>query len=366
MKFECSTEQLGMAVSTAVRFIERRVNLPVLSSILLTADKTGRLVLRATNLECGVEITVAAKVASEGVVAVPGSTLSGLLGNMRAKVVSATLVGEVLKIEADKIAASLKTVPHDDFPILPRVSASTSFTIKSGDLNRAIRNVAYCASTSTIKPELQSVLLFAEVGKLVTAATDSFRLAEKTVSLRDGGSIPQLLLPIKNAAELMRILESANEEVEIYYNEHQISTHVKEIYYTSRLIDGTFPNYRQIVPKSFTTEAIVLREDLSQALRSLSVFADKFAQVSFSVEPDKKAIVLTSRNPDVGEEISTIRSTISGDAVSMNFNGRYLADSLQGISGESVRIHSNGPGKPLLIRDAADDSFYYLAMPMNR
>jgi len=366
MKFECTTEQVGTAVSTAVRFIERRVNLPVLSSILISAEKSGRVILRATNLECGVEVTVQAKVTTEGVIAVPGSTLSGLLGNIRSKTVSFTLTGEVLKVEAERIAATLKTVPHDDFPILPRVSASSSFTIKAGDLNRAIRNVAYCASTSAIKPELQSVVIYAEMGKFTTAATDSFRLAEKVVPLRDGGSVPQLLLPIRNAAELMRLLDGVNEEVEVYYNEHQISTHIKDVYYTSRLIDGTFPNYRQIVPKSFTTEAIVLREDLAQALKSLSVFADKFAQVSFTVDPIKKAIVLSSRNPDVGEEVSTIRSTISGDSVSMNFNGRYLADSLQGITGESVRIHSNGPGKALLIRDAADETFYYLAMPMNR
>jgi DNA polymerase-3 subunit beta len=338
----------------------------VLSSVLIVAEKGNKLILRATNLECGVEISVPAKVTSEGIVAVPGSTLSGVLGNIRGKSVSFTLSGEVLKVEAERISASLKTVPHEDFPILPRVSASSSFSIKAADLNRAIKNVAYCASTSAIKPELQSVVIYAEMGKLVTAATDSFRLAEKIVPLKGGETIPQLLLPIRNATELMRILEGANEEVEIYYNEHQISLHIKDIYYTSRLIDGTFPNYRQIVPKSFTTEAIALREDMSQALKSLSVFADKFAQVSFSVDPAKKAIELSSRNPDVGEEVSTIRSTVSGDAVSMNFNGRYLSDSLQGIVGESVRIHSNGPGKALLIRDASDDSFFYLAMPMNR
>lgn len=366
MKFESATEQFAQAVSTAVRFIEKRVNLPVLSSILITAEKGGRVTLRATNLECGVEITVQAKVSSEGIVAVPGSTLHGLLGNMRAKTISMALAGEMLKVEAERVSASLKTIPHDDFPILPKVSASTSFTIKSSDLMRAIRNVAYCASTSAIKPELQSIVVYADGGKLVTAATDSFRLAEKIVPLKKGNTVPQLLLPIRNAAELMRLLEGSNEEVEIYYNEHQISTYVQDMYYTSRLIDGTFPNYRQIVPKSFTTEAVVLREDFAQALKSLSVFADKFAQVSFTVDPIKKAIVLSSRNPDVGEEISTIRATISGDAVSMNFNGRYLADSLQGIPGESVRIHSNGPGKALFITDAGDGSFYYLAMPMNR
>lgn len=366
MKFECTTDGLSHAVAVAVRFIERRVNLPVLSSILIVAEKSGRITLRATNLECGVEVVVQAKVLSEGTVAVPGATLSGVLGNIRSKSVSFTLTGEILKIEAERVSASLKTIPFEDFPILPRVSASNSFSIKSGDLHRAIRSVAYCASTSTIKPELQSVMITGEAGKLVTAATDSFRLAEKTVALKGSTSFPPLLLPIRNATELMRLLEGVNEEVSIYYSEHQISTHIGETYYTSRLIESTFPNYRQIVPKSFTTEAITLREDMSQALKSLSIFADKFAQVSFSVEPSKKAVVLSSKNPDVGEEISTIRSTVSGDAVAMNFNGRYLADSLQGIAGESVRIHSNGPGKALLIRDAADDSFFYLAMPMNR
>jgi DNA polymerase-3 subunit beta len=197
-------------------------------------------------------------------------------------------------------------------------------------------------------------MLYGEAGKLTAVATDSFRLAEKTVPLRLGGSVPQLLLPARNAAELMRILDTVQGEVELYYNDNQISTHVGDIYYTSRLIDGTFPNYKQILPKTFSTEVVVLREDLSSALKS------------FRIEPSKKSVLLSSRNPDVGEQVSTIKATISGEAVAMNFNGRYLADSLQAISGESVRIQSNGAGKPLVIKDAADASFLYLAMPMNR
>jgi DNA polymerase III subunit beta len=312
------------------------------------------------------EISISAKVESEGIVAVPGSVLAGFLGNIRGKNITGSLVGEVLKLQGERATASIKTLSHEDFPTLPRVSASSSFTVKSGDFVRALRSVIYCASTSAIKPELQSVLLWGEGGKLITAATDSFRLSEKTVALRKGSSVPQILLPARNAAELIRILESFSGDVEMYYNENQISTHVGDIYYTSRLIDGAFPNYRQILPKSFTTEAVVLREDMGQALKSLTVFADKFSQVSLSVEPDKKSVILSSRNPDVGEQLSQLRATISGEKVAMNFNGRYLADSLQAIVGESVRIYSNGPGKPLLIRDASDDSFFYLAMPMNR
>jgi DNA polymerase-3 subunit beta len=256
--------------------------------------------------------------------------------------VSGTLNGEVLKLETERASASIKTVPQEDFPILPRVAASTSFSIKAGDLVRAIRSVVYCASTSTIKPELQSVLLYGEAGKLITAATDSFRLAEKIVPLRSGGEVSPLLLPARNAAELMRILEGANGEIELYYNENQISTHVENTYYTSRLIDGAFPNYRQIIPKSFSSEAVVLREDLSQALKSLSIFTDKFSQVSVSFEPAKKTVALSSRNPDVGEQTTTLRATITGEAAAMNFNSRYLGDSVQGIVGESVRLYSNG------------------------
>lgn len=365
MKFESTTEQLLSAVSLASRFVEKRANLPVLASILLIAEK-GRLILRATNLECGVEITAQAKVLEEGIAAIPGSVLAGFLGNARGKTVSAHLSGGTLKMETERASASIKTVPHEDFPILPQVAATTSLTVKAADLSKLIRCVAYCASTSAIKPELQSVLVYGEGGKLLAAATDSFRLAEKSVSLRSQGSVPQLLIPARNAVELNRILESANGDVEIYYNEHQISAHIGSVYYTSRLIDGSFPNYRQIVPKEFATEAVVLREDMSGALKSLSLFADKLAQVSLAVEPSKKAVLLTSRNPDVGEQISTLRATISGEGATMNFNGRYLADSLQAVTGESVRLSSNGPGKPLLVKDAGDDSFFYLAMPMNR
>ena len=281
MKFECTVEQLLNAVATAARFVERRANLPVLGSILVSADG-GRVILRATNLECGVEVTIAAKVSTEGVVAVPGAVLHGFLSNVKGKTVTVELKGEVLKVEAERATASIKTVPHDDFPILPKVSAERSFSVKAGDLMRAIRSVVYCASTSAIKPELQSVLIFGEAGKLTAAATDSFRLAEKTVQLRAGGSVPQMLFPARNAAELMRILEGQTGDAEIYYNDNQLSTHVSEVYYTSRLLDGAFPNYRQIIPKSFSTEAVVLREDFATSLKSLSIFADKFAQVLFA------------------------------------------------------------------------------------
>ena len=365
MKFEIPLGLLQNAAATAARFSEKKPTLPVLGCVLVVAEGS-RLILRATNLECGVEIVIPAKITTEGIAAVPASVFAGFLGNARGKTVSVNLAREVFKVETERANASIKTLPHEDFPVLPRVSAEHSFKIKSADMVRAVRSVAYCASASAIKPELQSVLLYGDGGKLTAVATDSFRLAEKTVPLRAGGSVPEMLLPARNAAELMRVLEGIQAEVELYYNDHQLSVQTDGVYYTSRLLDGAFPNYRQIIPKSFTTEAVVLREDMATALKSLSIFADKFAQVSLAIEPSKKALLLSSRNPDVGEQISTIKATVEGGAVAVSFNGRYLADSLQSVSGDSVRLHSNGPGKAMLIKDAGDDSFLYLAMPMNR
>ena len=365
MKFETTLSALLEVISITSRFAEKKNNLPVLGCVLLVAEGN-RVILRATNLECGVEVVIPAKVLTNGITAVPAPILHGFLSNARGKVVSVNLIGELFKIETEQAQASIKTLNHDDFPVLPKVSAEHSFKIKSGDFTRAIRSVAYCASLSAIKPELQSVLVYGEAGKLVAAATDSFRLAEKNVPLRAGGSVPELLIPARNAAELVRILDNVNAEIELYYNDNQMSVQTDGVYYTSRLLDGSFPKYRQILPKSFTTEAVVLREDMASALKSLSIFADKFAQVSLSLDAAKKSMFLSSRNPDVGEQISTIKAAIQGDSVSVSFNGRYLADSLQSVSGDSVRLHSNGPGKAMLIKDAGDESFLYLAMPMNR
>ena len=175
-----------------------------------------------------------------------------------------------------------------------------------------------------------------------------------------------MLVPARNASELVRILEGAQGDVEVYYNDNQISVQVDQVYYTSRLLDGSFPNYHQIVPKEFLTEAVVLREDLSAALKGLTVFSDKFLQVTLAVDPKRKVVTLSSRNADVGEEECTLNAAVSGDEVAMNFNSRYMGDGLLPISGESVRLQLSGPGKPMLIKDAADDSFFYLAMPMNR
>lgn len=365
MKFQASNENILPAITLASRFIGKQNNLPVLSAVLMSTD-TDSVILRATNLECGVEVSFPATISEGGTAALSGVVLAGFLQNAHARSVSIASQGEVVKVDTERSKATIKTLQSDDFPTLPRVSAEQSFTIKSGDFVKLLRAVVHCAATSGVKPELQSVYLTGEAGKITAAATDSFRLAEKTVALKSRGGVPPILLPARNTSELIRILDGFSGDVEVYYSQNQISVQVESVYYTSRLIDGAFPNYRQIIPKEFTTEAILLREDFNQSLRSLSLFTDKFLQITFLSDPKRKIVELSSRNADVGEEVITLKAAVSGEGIQMNFNSRYLADATVPINGESLRLRMQGPGKPLVVTDAADDSYLYLAMPMNR
>lgn len=366
MKFECSTEKVRAAIQLTSRFTPKNPNLPILKTILMSAHGGG-VTLRSTNLECGVEVEVPAKVEVEGVVAVPGDTLTGFVANAPfEKTIFFSLEGGVLRVHNQRTKAGLKILPHDDFPTLPSVSAEHSFILRGGDLSKLIRSVGFCASVSGIKPELQSVLLYGEAGKVYAVATDSFRLAEKTLPAKKISSLPHILIPIRNAAELARILDGVSDEVEVYYNTNQLSVRFGDVYYTTRLIDGSYPNYRAILPKDTTTEVVVLKDDLANAFKLISVFADKFAQVVVSAEPKEKALTLSARNADVGENTVILKAAATGQKLEMSFNGRYLADGLQGVLGESVRFAWSGQGKPLVMSGSGDQSFLYVVMPMNR
>lgn len=365
MKAEVAVEKLKDAVALANRFVGRGATLEALQGILLIAEgKT--LTLRATNLECGVEVGVPARVDESGVIAVQSGPFSSLVSNLLGSK-SATLSRSesTLSLHTERSNSTIKTVSHEDFPTLPTVSGEHSIAVDTKELAKTLRSVAFCASLSSIKPELQSVCVYVEGGKLFAAATDSFRLAEKSQTLK-GGDVPQLLIPIRNAAELIRILERESSKTDIYYSENQLSIRSGDTYFTTRLIDGTFPNYRQLLPTTFTTEAVVLREDLAGALKTLSIFADKTAQVRVLVDGKKKELVLSARNPDVGEHFVTLKATLSGESLEMHFNGRYIADVLSSVGGESVRLGFNGVGKPLCMAPAGDTSFRYIVMPMNR
>ncbi len=364
MKVECSIQNLSQAVSLASRVTGKNLSLPVLSCLLLVAGE-GKFKIRATNLDLGVEIEIPGKVTKDGIAAVPAGVFSGTVGSIQGDTV--TLEGDdtTLSIKTRQGTATINLLPAQDFPVLPYVKGKAQVSLPSERLAEGIRSVFYAASQSSIKPELASVYVYKDGKSLVFVATDSFRLAERTLSVATGDFEP-ILIPARNIPDILRFLEAVGGDVELRINESQCAFVADKLYMTSRLIDGSFPDYRQIIPKEKQSESIVLKQDFIAALKRMAVFADKFNQVTLSVSPTKKVFVMKARNTEVGESEDSIPATLTGQDIEISFNHRYLADCLPTINSDSISLSLAGVGRAMVIRGVPDQGFLYLIMPMNR
>lgn len=365
MKLECRIEKIRDAVSRAERVTGKNLTLPVLNSVLFIASGKS-LKLRATNLSLGIEVDIPAKIDQEGVVAISGSVLGGVFSNISQNedVLLEGVDGNLI-IKTKKSKIKLKGQPHEDFPTLPTVSGG-GFEIEARKLSDGIKSVYYSSAVSDIKPEISSVYMYSDGGDLVFVSTDSFRLAEKKIKLKKDEDVPGVLIPFKNVPEILRVFGESTEVLKVNFNKNLISFSSDDVYLTSRVIDGVFPDYRQIVPKEFGTEAIILKQDLLNALKLSNIFSDKFNQITFSINPKEKIMELSSANTEIGENKTEVDATLKGAAAELSFSYKYFFDCLQSIGSDSVLIRLGQPSKPMTVSGVSDNSFLYLIMPMSR
>lgn len=365
MKLECSIEKIKDALITAERITGKNLTLPVLGSVLWVASNKV-LKLRATNLNIGIEIEIPAKIETEGVVAVKGDILSSLFSLLHGdSTVKFELIDSNFSVKTKSNNILLNTIPYEDFPTIPILSGE-EITVPSVKLVEGLRAVYYSAAVSDIKPEIGSVYIYPQDDMLVFVATDSFRLAEKKVKIKKELNFEGILLPLKNATEIIRILDGINDDVKIILHKNQISLSVNGIYITSRVVDGAFPDYKQIIPRESKTQATLLKQDLLYAIKVSNILSDKFNQITFNLKPSEKVFEVDSKNNDIGENTTHVESALSGEEVSVNINYKYIVDCFASINGDSVNLEFNGSNRPIIIRVVGDSSFMYLVMPMNR
>lgn len=366
MKIECSQSQLAQAIGKAEKITGKNATLPVLGCVLLEA-KDAHLVVRATNLDLGIEIKIPVKVHKEGIVAVPGNLLVSYISNIadEGPVVLESTSGTLL-ITTQTKETQIKTLPSEDFPDIPRIDQGKSFSIEAEQLISGFKSVWYSASVSSMKPELSSVYMYADSGIITFVATDSFRLAEKKIRVKETGDLEAVLIPFRNVSEIVRILDHAHSGVSVHFDNNQISFSFENTYIISRIVDGVFPDYRQIIPKTSTTEAIVLKNDLMHALKLSNIFSDSFNQVTFSIRPEDKILEITSKNIDKGEHRNSIDASLEGDALDIKFNQKYISDCFGSIESDSLTLKFDGVTKPMIIKGSRDEGFLYLVMPMNK
>ncbi len=366
MKIECIKEKLIEAVSKADRLTGKNLSLPVLSCVSIKTDENSLLV-RATNLDCGIEIRIPAKVDATGEIAVQGGILTSLLSGLpKEKNVTLELKEGNVLVSTSSNRTLVKAFPAEDFPSIPKIEAFKSLELSPKTLLKGFKSVVYSASVSTVKPELASVYVYKDEADLVFVSTDSFRLAEKRLKIKETLDFPSVIIPAKNVTDIVRSLEAATDDVRVIFDKNQIAFESKDTYLMSRVIDATFPDYKNIIPKAFVTEVVVLKQDFIDSLKTSHIFADKFNLVNIKALPSKKTFTISTKNSDVGEYVNTIDSSVTGEDVDINFNYKYISDCFQSIDADSLSLSIAGMNRPLVIRGVSDRSFMCLVMPMNR
>lgn len=366
MNIECVKEKLSYAIAKAERITAKNITLPVLSCVLLEAYDS-ILTIKATNLDLGIEISIPVKVITPGKIAVSGSVLYNFISNItNDKNITLEVIGETLKVSTKHNNSIIKAFPVDDFPNIPKISNEKTFTFNVPNLIKGFKSVMYSSSVSTIRPVLSSIFLSSEEDSVVFAATDSFRLSEKRIGVKKHKEFNQILIPFKNTNEIIRTLEDIKEDVVVCLNENQISFSHEDLYITSRVIDGVFPDYKQIIPKETKTEVIVLKQDLLNSLKISNIFSDKFNQVVFNISLKDKKFEITTKNIDIGENINNVDAVIKGEDILISFNYKYIIDCFQSIETDSVSLSFSDTNKPMIVRGVGDKSFLYLVMPMSK
>ncbi len=365
MKFETDKTKIEPILQKAGRLTGKHLTLPVLTCVYFDLKKDD-LVIKSTNLDLGFEFKLKVKSTDEGSFVVPASVLISTISGIKDEKINFEIVDNNLKLTTSKNKATIKCMSKDDFPSIPLIEGGSAIKIGINDLLLGFKSVWYSASNSTIKPELASVYVYKNNEQLTFVSTDSFRLAEKSLHVKISSDFPAILIPYKNVVEIIRIFDGFEGEIEMFFDKNQVAFRYKDLYLVSRLIDGSFPDYKQIIPKEPSTKLTLLKSDVLNAVKSSTVFTDSLNQIKLKVDLKDKTLIIESKNNDVGEYTESIKANIEGDVIELNFNNKYLSDCFQSIFSDSLSMKFNGIGKPLIISGANDNSFTYVLMPMNR
>lgn len=363
MKVICLQENLKNNLNIAQNIIGRNLTLPILNNILLQTEN-GRLKISSTNLEVGINTWVSGKIEKNGAITCPAKVLAGFINNLPNKKVELDVKNNILTIKCENYKATLNCLSADDFPIIPKIEDEPLIELESGVLREALLKVVGAASLSESRPEITGVLFKFEKKELRLAATDSFRLAEKIIFETDKKSeeIKSLIVPQRTIQEVIRAFGEKETDIKIRLGASQILFDGGETQIISRLIEGQYPDYQQIIPKNFSTQATIDKAELLNIIKAAAVFSNKTSSVKFSLSDGELEVL--AQDPDLGENKSKITAKIQGKKTEVNFNYRYLLDGLANIGTKQVFMGLNSDASPAIIKPLGDESFVYLVMPI--
>jgi DNA polymerase-3 subunit beta len=360
LRITCSKDDLVQALGVVSRAVSARTSVQILSGILLEAQGS-ELLLAATDMELSLRAALPAQLEGDGAIVLPGRTLTDIARLLPADEVSIEHkpIESVVHVTCGTASYTLHTYNPEDFPRLPEVDAAPTFSVERDSLLETIARVARAASRDESRPVLTGILVQFAGGRLVMAATDSYRLAVKETEI--AGSVPDLeaIVPARALQELARI--AGGDEVEIGVHENQVLFSTGGVWLTTRRIDGQFPNYRQLLPEAFEYELTLPRGELLDVVRRASVMIQRSTPLQLRFAEGELTVI--ARTHEVGESQESMPAGFAGDTLEIGFNADFLRDGLESIEGDDVRVNLISPLRPAVIQGEGDD-FTYLVMPI--
>ncbi|MDQ3467911.1 MAG: DNA polymerase III subunit beta [Chloroflexota bacterium] len=375
MKVSCLQENLQRALAQVSRAVATKTTLPVLSNVLMATDE-GRLKIAATNLEIGITTWIGASIEEEGRVTVDARLLNEFVNTLPNEPVAMTVEPNrfALNVQCGRDKAAINGVDADDFPVIPQLDGEAyTATVDPQTLREMIAQVEFAAATDESRPVLAGVLTRFEEQTLTLAAADGFRLAVRDGELTEPvAERLDVIVPARALRELARILNDQTEPVRLAItpNQSQLLVRVGETEFLSRLIDGTFPDFRQIVPREFSTRLELARDPFLNAVRRASYFArDNNDVIRLAIHAGEEefmpgSVEISANAAERGSSESFVDASIAGPETQIAFNSRYLADVLGVLRDSQVVVQVNGANQAGVVRPAGSDHYTHVIMPM--
>lgn len=366
MKLFCSQRDLDYAVNIVNKAISPNNTLPVLNNILIKAEGK-KLYFSSTNLEIAISCVIDADVRSEGAITVPAKLITSYISLLNDQKVELSLTeGFNLMVNSSSSSTKIKCISSDEFPLIPKIEKGIEFFIGVDTLHEAITETVFAASMNTSRPVLSGILLVGKEQTVKFVATDSYRLAEKKVTLtKKLNEDVNCIVPAKTLMELAKIISKAGgKEVKVNISKNQALFSIDGIELISRLIEGKFPDYEKIIPSEQKTKVEASVEDLSLVIKRVSLFArENNNSVKLSVTSDGKMSVV-SEETKVGEEKAELNVKVDGEENKISLNAQYLLDVLTYIKDDKVVFIMNDKSSPAMVKPIKQEDYVYIIMPL--
>ncbi len=361
MKLTVTQENLSRALSTVSRVASSRTSLPILSNVLLKTEGN-RLIVAATNLDIAISETIGAKIAEPGTLTVPARLMQDFISSLPSGNLELDVSENKLQLNADRFHSTINGVSAEEFPVMPTIDGGATIEFSSLEMKQTLQQVLFAASSDEARPVLTGVYLHSENKSIYVAATDSYRLAEKTLK-KDTGELG-LLIPNHSLQELLRALKDDADVVQVTYDEQQARFKVADIEIVTRLVDGAYPDYKKLLPAKFETTAKLTKQALAEITKVSSLFAREAAgSITLKIDEQAQEISISSIASQVGENTAQAEAEVTGSAT-ITMNSRYILDALQAFDGSVIQVNVNGKLDPCVLTDPDDSSYLHVIMPV--